>query len=142
MSCSSEHRKMAPVLALAHSLDIASNPDPQAIYEAGTAGFQIWCTPDDHPEGWEDLPMAAGAFSKPCEYVASVSWGWRGEKITSLALTTDGYALSDQDRRAGKQKSYHDYRNRAQDLSWAIQKVEWLFEKAGVPMPEIRMEQA
>ncbi len=33
------------------------------------------------------------AFSKPCEYVASVGWGWEGETITHLLLSTDAYAL-------------------------------------------------
>jgi len=64
---------MQPVLDLARRLDIATNPEPQAIFEAGTAGFQIWCTPADHPKGWEGVVMTAGAFSKPCEYVASIS---------------------------------------------------------------------
>ena len=79
-----EHRRMRPVLNLARQLDIATNPAPEAVFEAGSAGFLIWCTPDDHPKGWDRVDMTAGAFSKPCEYVASVSWGWESERITHL----------------------------------------------------------
>ena len=45
MSHHSEHQKMKPVLDLARKLDIATNPDPAAIFEAGSGGFQVWCTP-------------------------------------------------------------------------------------------------
>ncbi len=79
MSYSSEHRRLAPVLEMARRLDIATNPEPEAIYEAGSGGFQIWCTPDDLPQGWSGVSLTSGAFSKPCGYVASVSWGWEGE---------------------------------------------------------------
>ncbi len=141
MTFTTEHRRMRRLLELACRLDIASNPDPQAIFEAGTAGFQIWCTPDDHPEGWDGLTMVAGAYSKPCEYVASVSWGWEDSKITHLLISTDGYALRDRDHSAGKGKPYHEYRNRAQDTSWAIEKVKWLFGQVGMLLPEIRVEE-
>jgi hypothetical protein len=141
VSYATEHRRMSPLLALARTLDIATNRDPQAIFEAGTAGFQIWCTEEDHPQGWDDLPMNAGAFGKPCEYVASVGWGWEGEQITLLLLSTDGYALSDHDHRQGKGKPYHAYRNRGQDVAWAIEKIEWLCARAGMPLPEIRIEE-
>ncbi|HAX68688.1 MAG TPA: hypothetical protein DCY14_03690 [Anaerolineae bacterium] len=74
MTMQSEHQKIKPVLDLARQLDIASNPDPAAIFEAGSGGFQVWCTPHDHPKGWEGIVMNSGAFSKPCEYVGSVHW--------------------------------------------------------------------
>ena len=141
MSFKTEHLRMRPVLALAGTFDIASNPDPQAIFEAGTAGFQIWCTSIDHPRGWEGLVMVAGAFSKPCEYVASVNWVWEGEKITHLQISTDSYALRDSDHRKGKAKLYHEYRNCPEDIAWATEKVKWLFGQAGVAMPEIRVEE-
>ena len=132
MSYSSEHRRFKPVLDLAHQLDIATNPEPGAIFEAGTAGFQIWATPDNHPKGWEGIVMTAGAFSKPCEYVASVSWGWEGETISHLLLSTDAYALE----RKGSKRTH----NRPADLAWAKRKVRWLFKRAGVKCPEIRAE--
>jgi len=116
-------------------LDLARNPEPQAIFEAGTAGFQIWCTPADHPKGWDGVVMTciasnASAFSKPCEYVASVGWGWEGETITHLLLSTDAYAL-------GRNK--HTY-NRPADLAWAKRKIRWLFKQAGVSCSPIQVE--
>ncbi|MEW5869089.1 MAG: hypothetical protein AB1894_07435 [Chloroflexota bacterium] len=131
MSYSNEHRRMKPVLDLARRLDIAVNPEPEAIFEAGTAGFQIWCTPADHPKGWDSVVMTAGAFSKPCEYVASVSWGWEGENITHLLLSTDAYAL-------GRSKRNH---NRPADLAWAKRKIRRLFKQVGVTCPEIRSKE-
>ena len=126
-----EHRRMRPVLNLARQLDIATNPAPEAVFEAGSAGFLIWCTPDDHPKGWDRVEMTAGAFSKPCEYVASVSWGWESERITHLLLSTDAYAL-------GRSQSVH---NRPVDIAWAKRKIRWLFRQASVSYPEIRIDQ-
>lgn len=144
MSYYSEHQKMKPVLDKACELAIATNPAPEALFEAGNAGFQIWCSPEDHPVGWEHMPMSAGAFSKPCEYVASVQWGWeggaeRGESnsttpaITHLLLSTDAYAWSefnDRPRYTGH--------NRPEDLAWAQEKIRWLFSQANVPLLPIR----
>ena len=93
MSYSTEHQRLKPVLDTARQFDVADNPAPEAIFETGAAGFQIWCTPEDHPQGWNDVPMDAGAFCKPCAYVASVHWGWEEESITHLVLSTDAYAL-------------------------------------------------
>lgn len=132
MSYSNEHRRLKPILDLARRLDIATNPEPEAIFEAGTAGFQIWATPADCPKDWEGIVMTAGAFSKPCEYVASVNWGWEGETITHLLLSTDAYAL--------ERKGHKRIHNRPADLTWAKRKVRWLFKQAGVKSPEIRVE--
>lgn len=140
MSYQTEHQKMKPVLAKAQDFDIATNPVPEALFDAGSTGFQIWCTPADHPAGWEGIPMTAGAFSKPCEYVASVRWGWEGEAdntptITHLILSTDAYAWSDlheHDRYTGH--------NRPEDLAWAEVKIRWLFAQAGVPLLPIRVK--
>ena len=101
MSYHSQHRRMRPALDLARKLDIATNPAPDAIFEAGSGGFQIWCTPEDHPKGWDGVAMSQGAFGKPCAYVASVHWGWEGDRITHLCLSTDAYDLSDTTNSAG-----------------------------------------
>ncbi len=140
MSYSTEHQRMKPVLALARELDIASNPAPDALFEAGTAGFQIWCSPTDHPAGWEGVLMDAGAFSQPCEFVASVHWGWeedteKSPTITHLVLSTDAYALRD-----SHGKGLYAYHNRPADLVWADEKIHALFARAGVPIPPIRVE--
>jgi hypothetical protein len=139
MSYISEHRRMEPVLEAARALDIATNPAPEAIFEAGSGGFQIWCTPDDHPEEWNDVPMTKGAFSKPCSYVASVFWGWEGERITHLCLSTDAYELSDHLGSAEGAQSEGRYalHNRPEDLAWAETKVRHLFQLAGVRIPPI-----
>lgn len=128
MTYESEHRRMRPVLGLARQLDIATNPAPEAIFEPGIAGFQIWCIPADHPKGWENIAMTTGAFSKPCEYVASVGWGWEDEIITHLILTTDAYALG---------QNLHSH-NRPDDLAWAKRKIGWLFKRANVKMLPIQ----
>ena len=138
MSYYSEHQRLKPVLDKARQFDIATNPAPEAIFEDGTAGFQIWCTADDHPDGWEGVPMDAGAFSKPCGYAASVHWGWEGEAdptITHLVLSTDAYALSD-----FHGKGRYNYHNRPEDLAWAQEKIRWLFEQASIPLLPIRVE--
>jgi len=135
MSYASEHNRMKAVLDMARELDIATNPDTKAIFEAGSSGFQIWCTPGDHPRGWDDVPMTKGAFSKPCSYVASVYWGWQGKRITHLVLSTFAYDLGDHlgiDRYA--------FYNRVEDIAWAKRKIRALFTWAGVPLPPIKIE--
>ena len=96
MSHHSEHQKMKRVLDLARELDIATNPHAAAIFEAGSGGFQVWCTPRDHPQGWNDIAMNSGSFSKPCEYVGSVYWKWDEDRIVALEIETSAYALADQ----------------------------------------------
>jgi len=132
MSYFTQHKRMQPVLDLARKLDIATNPDPTALFEAGNAGFQVWCTPDDHPQGWGGIQMNAGAFSKPCEYVGSVHWKWEGEQVVALEISTTAYALADQNP---GEYSRQTIENRKADIEWLVDKIAWLFEKAGVAMP-------
>src|SRR5437867_3186699 len=98
MSYESEHCRMRPVLVKARTLDISEEPAPRALFDPLLSGFNIWCTPEDHPVGWEGVNMDAGAFSKPCEYVATATWGWGGECITHIELETEAYALRDRDQ--------------------------------------------
>ena len=52
------HRRMAPLLEAAREFDIATNPNPAALFEAGNSGLQIWCTPEDNPGVlWAQLEM-------------------------------------------------------------------------------------
>jgi hypothetical protein len=144
----SEHKRMQSVLDLARQFDIATNPHPSAIFEAGNGGFQVWCTPQDHPQGWNEITMISGAFSKPCEYVGTVLWKWDDDKIIALQIETMAYALADQ-----KPNEYCDLReipqgfnrqtifNRATDIEWLKEKVAWLFETADVPLPPFEYEQ-
>ena len=149
MSYQSEHQRMKPVLDLARRLDIATNPSPQAIFEAGNGGFQVWCTPHDRPQGWSGIALNAGAFSKPCEYVGSVLWKWEDEKIAALEIETTAYALADQkpgEYTHSTNLALNDRRrtifNRDADIAWLKEKVAWLFAEAGVPLPPFQYEQA
>jgi hypothetical protein len=140
---------MKPVLDLARKLDIANNPDPQAIFEAGNGGFQVWCTPQDRPQGWDGIAMNYGAFSKPCEFVGSVIWKWEEESIVGLEIETTAYALADQkpeeycnltDIPAGFNR--RTIFNRDADIEWLKKKVAWLFAQAGVTLLPFEYEQA
>ncbi len=149
MTYQSEHQKLKPVLDLARQLDIAANPNPQAIFEAGNGGFQVWCTPTDRPQGWNGIVMNPGAFSKSCEYVGSVVWKWDDDKIVALAIETTAYALADQkpDEYCNLQdipKGFHRRTifNRDVDIKWLMEKVTWLFVEAGVPLPPFEYEQS
>jgi len=143
MSYLSEHHRLAPVLELARRLDIATNPEPEAIYEVVSGGFQIWCIPEDLPNGWQGVTLIRGAFSKPCGFVACVSWGWAGDPelapaITHLLLETDAFDL----KHRSKDLVFADIRNRPSDIAWAEGKIHLLFQKAGVACPQIQVEAA
>ena len=149
MSFQSEHQRMKAVLDLAQLLDIASNPHPAAIFEAGNGGFQIWCTLQEKPKGWDGIEMNPGAFSKPCEYVGSAVWMWEDEKIVAIQIETSAYALADQ-----KSDEYCNLTdipegfnrrtifNRDDDIAWLKEKIVWLFAEAGVPILPFAYEQA
>ena len=138
MTFHTEHLRMKPVLDLARQLDIAINPHPHAIFEAGSGGFQVWCTPDDHPQGWSGIRMNSGAFSKPCEYLGGAHWKWEHEMIVGIEIETTAYALSDQ--KPDEYRSRHAITNRAADIEWLKQKIAWLFEKAGVQLLPFEVE--
>jgi len=140
---------MKPVLDLARHLDIATNSSRQAIFEAGNGGFQVWCLPQDRPQGWSGITMNSGAFSKSCEYVGSVHWKWDDDKIVALEIETTAYALADQ-----KPGEYCNLKeipegfnrrtifNREEDIEWLKEKVAWLFAEAGVQLLPFEYEQA
>lgn len=139
MTFHSDHLLLKPVLELAQQLDIATNPDPQAIFEAGSGGFQVWCTPDDHPQGWNGISMNSGAFSKPCEYAGSAHWKWENETIVGLEIETTAYALADQ--KPGEYRNHCAIFNREADIEWLKQKIAWLFAKAGLSLLPFEVEQ-
>lgn len=148
MSYHSEHKRMKPVLDLARQLDIVTNPHPGAIFEAGSGGLQVWCTSQDHPQGWKGISMIPGAFSKPCEYVGSVHWRWDDDKIVALAIETTAYALAEQKpdefcnlKEISQGFNRHMIFHRAADIDWLKEKVTWLFKTAGVPLPPFEHEQ-
>ena len=149
MSYQTEHKRMKPILDVARLLDIATNPEKKAIFEAGSAGFQVWCTPDDHPKGWQGVNMIPGTFSKPCEYVGGVHWRWDEDRIIGLEIQTTAYALADQfperytnlnePPRGDNRRTIY---NRDEDIAWLQEKVTWLFREAGVEIPPFEYEPA
>ena len=139
-SYATENMRLAPVIAQARKLDIATNPDPTAIYEAGSAGLRVWCTPENNPGGlWTQVRMHKGAFSKPCAYVASIHWQWgegkNEQRIIGLSLSTSAYALSD----AGLVPS-RAVRNRLADIAWAKEQTLRLFALARINPPPFYVE--
>ena len=149
MSYPSEHKRMKPVLDVARLLDIATNPEKKAIFEAGSAGFQVWCTPDDHPKGWQGVNMSPGTFSKPCEYVGGTHWKWDEDRIVELEIQSTAYALAGQfpecytdlnePPRGDNRRTIY---NRDEDIAWLQEKITWLFREAGVDMPPFDYEPA
>jgi len=126
MSYSSEHRRMAPVLEKARQLDIATNP-----------------TPEDHPQGWDGVPLTAGAFAKPCGFVGTATWKWEDERIVAISLDTDAYDLADHRPEVFARQSVGDWisiHNCLEDIAWAERKIGWLLDQAGGPCPPIVVE--
>jgi len=148
MSYHSEHKRMKRVLDLARQLDIATNPHPSAIFEAGNGGFQVWCTSLDHPQGWNGISMIAGAFARPSQSVGSVLWKWDHDQIIGLQIKTIAFALADQkpDEFCNLKEIPEGFNrqtifNREADIEWLKEKVTWLFETAGVLPPPLEYEQ-
>lgn len=138
MSTYDEHKKMRPVLELVRSLDISSSPAPDALYDPLGTGFNIWCTPNDHPRGeeWDNQELyTTGAYAQKCSFVGTAMWGWTDEKITHIELETTAYELRDID----VSLSYKDITNRPNDIEWAIEKIQEVFSRAGVECPPIHL---
>lgn len=92
--------------------------------------------------------MIPGAFSKPCEYVGSVHWQWDDDQIIGLQIETTAYALAEQmpDEYCNLKEipegfNRHTIFNREADIEWLKEKVTWLFETAGIPLPPFEYEQ-
>jgi hypothetical protein len=133
MSTYDEYKKMRPVTELVLTLDVSENPSPDALYDPLLAGFNIWCTPNDHPEGdeWKNKALyTKGTYAQKCSFIGSVTWGWTGERITHIDLETMAYEIMD----ANPGMSYKDIKNRPNDVEWAIKKTTELFSRAGVKM--------
>ena len=125
-------KSMEPLLEAACAYDIATNPGPSALFEAGPGGMQIWCTPEDNPGGaWRQVHMVPGAFSKPCAFVGGVRWQCSQEQtptVVNLVLSTVAYALCDEEL-----VELADIHNRPEDVAWARQKLFWLWNVSGAP---------
>lgn len=113
--------------------DIATNPNPEAIFDPLTSGFNIWATPTDHPAGheWNEVVgfMDQGAYTKKCAFVGTA---WYDAHNGVIELESDAYILND---RLGV-KNFH---NRPDDTAWLLTKIGWVFGKMGVTCPPIKV---
>ena len=137
-----QHERMKCLMRFARQYDIALNPDPLAIFQTGSAGMQIWCTPEDRPPAWGEAKMIKGVFSKPCAYVGSAYWQWTNDDdevnvIKAIGISTDAYFLRDH-----RLVAREVIRNRPADIEWLKAKIEWLWKMTEVtwPMPPIVVE--
>lgn len=125
---------IVPLLEAIQEFDIITNPHPAALFEIGPDGFQIWCTPEDHPGGlWSKIKMDATGYSKPCEFVALVRWQWSEEEpptVVGILLKTVAYVLHEE-KLVTLDTSY----NRPSDVAWAQQKLAWLWQASTAPDP-------
>jgi len=110
-SYASEHMRMKPVIDQVRRLSAFSS-DPAGLYEFISAGFNLYCTPDDHPEGEHDFAQAKEQ-GKPISLVARVNWRFTDETITGLDIRMENLGES----------------------AWAIRKIRELFEMTTVPIP-------
>ena len=144
MTFPTNHYKMIiePAMEFGKKLDV-KNPEPEALFDVASGCINVWCTPQDHPDGpeWEQVTMTAGAFDKPAEYVGMIVWERDNEnRITRLEVTSDTYILADQLPKkfvTSKQhvgKGVEHICNRQADLAWLKRKTAWLFEQAGVDL--------
>lgn len=110
-SYASEHMRMKPVIDQVRRLSAFSS-DPAGLYEFISAGFNLYCTPDDHPDGEHDFAQDKGQ-GKPISLVARVNWRFTDETITGLDIRMENLGES----------------------AWAIRKIRELFEMTTVPIP-------
>lgn len=132
MGITEEREKVRLVLEKVDEFDIHENQDPKAIYERGKSSFAVYCKPEDHPEGWgEEAIKTTRNF--PREFVARIYWRWKEGLITHLEI-----ALQVNPLYLLPPNTTHDgyFNNRPEDIRWTKEKARWLFEQAGVPLPE------
>ena len=111
------------------------------MFESLAASLNLWCTPQDYPQGWDGVQLIAGVFAKQCGFVGTAFWKWDKDRLVAISLGTDAYDLANRhpqifSRKAGK--DWISILNRPEDIEWAEQKIRWLFSQAGVPWPADR----
>jgi hypothetical protein len=127
MVATEERTETKQILEKANELDIRDNLDPMAIYEPGKYGFMVWCIPEDHPKGWDMESFDDRTYPRRAAFVASIRWRCETGLLTGLEITT--YVTP-----PNHKGNY--LVNRPEDINWTKEKVRWLFEQAGVPLPE------
>ncbi len=134
-----------PAMELGRTLDV-KNPAREALFDVPSGCINVWCTPDDHPEGpeWDQITMTAGAFSKPAEYVGMITWERDGKGlITEISISSDAFVLSDQlpekfvDRRRQARNGLEYIGNRPIDTQWVLKKALWLFKQTGIDLEQV-----
>ena len=137
-----------PAMELGKTLDVGINPSPTALFDVRTGAINIWCTPDDHPASpeWSEIKMTPGAFCKPAEYVAMMTWERdTHDLITKIQITTDAFVLSDQlperfvNSRRFADKDHEHICDRQCDLEWAKSKTHWLFKQIEIDLKKLRI---
>lgn len=97
------------------------------LIEPGPSGFQIWCTTQDHPKGWDGFQFCHNdMFAQDCHPVGQCVWMW-GVDIPAVYISTYGH---DQLGTGPDQP---------EDLAWLQAKVSALFEAADIPCPPIEI---
>jgi hypothetical protein len=56
------------MLRIAHTLDVGKG----GLYDARSGCINLWVSPEDHPPCWDGVPMTAGAFPQPREYLGAI----------------------------------------------------------------------
>jgi hypothetical protein len=56
------------MLRIARTLDVEKG----GLYDARSGCINLWVSPEDHPPCWDGVPMTAGAFPEPREYLGGI----------------------------------------------------------------------
>jgi hypothetical protein len=120
-------------------LNILGNSSVDAIFESSSLGFKIWITDDNHPAGWDDVPMEKEGFSKPCILLAQINWIKMDGKVAGLRVETNANILGNHLRQNNQQGNFKCM-NRLEDIQWAIEKILQLFKWADVITPTISFD--
>jgi len=115
------------MLRVGHSLDI----DSGGFYDSRSGAINVWASPNDKPDGWEDVEITCGALNYPRSYVGGVL-GEYDDNFQTVHLTLDvsPYGRWDKER----------FRSPVTDAE-----VEWLRMKVsdliGLSMKEMQLQQ-
>lgn len=130
-----EIRKMLEFIS---TMDIAYNPEPAAIFDGLTQGFNVWAIPTDHPGGdWNRIldHFDSGAFNKRCAFVGTAYYFTDDE---CMHIDTSAYKLEEHlPKEYGPRKK--SIFNRPDDIDWLREKVIWVFAQIGIECPPFKI---
>jgi hypothetical protein len=131
--------------------DVLKNSDPKAVFtiypDDEDQGFSMNCTPLNHPEGsfWQQYydycerarKLGIHSRPKPVCFLGTCRWRWTKDKtdIAILTVYTQAYALFNAQLIAET-----DIVNRIEDITWAREKITWLWQQSlpDLPLPRIK----